>query len=508
MVALLSCSFVSGQANDVCSGATFVAMNSQATGTLLDATDNDYTSGPCYQFSTRAGVWYTFNGTGNRVALNILEPGNVGGVVYQGSNCERLTCAAFIGMYLSNSWNSITVETLVGTTYYLLVVRDFFNGIDYNLLKSFTVTLQNLPPLGENDFCVNATPVAMESSFTGNFTLATADDDLEPYCELVAPRRPGVWYSFVGTGQRVAVRAAAANGTTNVVVKLFSGACQRSAVACGARRQIVTGGIPSTYQTVLGTTYYMLVQRAQDGNPFFDLAISSVPSTINEHDYCINAVPLAIGTSVVANATFVTSDETQVDQNCDPIYGSLYDPGLWYRVVGTGAPLTVTCNGAISIYQGSCGKSTLACVILGIRGITTFVSESGVTYYILVRRQGFMSTPVLVLSIINAAPTVLPVAPKAPVRAPTKLPIIVPPSTKAPLEPPTKAPMASPTRKPTVPPTKKPTVRPTQRPLAPPAVMAPAVPTTSGKCRLFCRVRKWIKRIFSSLYIITGIFAA
>jgi hypothetical protein len=201
---------------------------------------------------------------------------------------------------------------------------------------------QNLLPHGENDACVNATPVVVDSSFTGNLTLATVDADLEHYCESFPPANPGIWYSFIGTGQRMAVIAQ--KGTTAVFVNLFVGACHRSAVACGARRQVATGGIPHTYQTVLGTTYYLLVQRAGNSNPFVNLTLSSVPATINEHDYCINAVPLTIGSSVVANTTFATNDETQVDEDCVPTKEeniALYRPGLWYRVVGTEGSLTV-----------------------------------------------------------------------------------------------------------------------------------------------------------------------
>jgi hypothetical protein len=241
-------------------------------------------------------------------------------------------------------------------------------------------------------------------------------------------------------------------GTTNVIVNLFTGTCQRLAVACGARWQIMTGGIPPMYRMVLGTTYYLLVQRAGNSNPFIDLTLSSVPATINEHDYCISAVPLAIGASVVANTTFAMTDETQVDKDCVP---TKEESITLYRL---GSPIV---QSKISFpfpssRQGSCGKATLTCMV-GVNQVNqvTFASESGVTCYILVHPAAFEFAHVLDLRVVNAEPTapaVSPVAPKAPqapfsaptapvpmapVRAPTKLPIsVVPPPTKAPLVPP------------------------------------------------------------------------
>jgi hypothetical protein len=47
--------------------------------------------------------------------------------------------------------------------------------------------------LGENDACVKATPIVVDSSFTGNLTLASVDVDLELYCELFIPPNPGIW---------------------------------------------------------------------------------------------------------------------------------------------------------------------------------------------------------------------------------------------------------------------------------------------------------------------------
>jgi hypothetical protein len=124
--------------------------------------------------------------------------------------------------------------------------------------------------------------------------------------------------------------------------------------------------------------------------------------------------------------------------------------------------------------------------------VVTFVSESGVTYYILVRPAVFEFANVLDLSIVNASPAtpvVSPVAPKAPqapfatpaapvltapVRTPTKLPIFVPPPTKAPMVRPTKVPNVPPTKSPIVPPTKAPSVQPTKK------AHSPANPAYSG----------------------------
>jgi hypothetical protein len=107
MVALLYGSFVLGQAppNDACTNATFVPINSFVSGAVLQATI-DTAPGPCFVSSYGPGVWFTFAGTGNRVAINIMEQGSMVGTVYKGNACNLLTCAIVRGFFLSNWWQS------------------------------------------------------------------------------------------------------------------------------------------------------------------------------------------------------------------------------------------------------------------------------------------------------------------------------------------------------------------------------------------------------------------
>lgn len=109
------------------------------------------------------------------------------------------------------------------------------------------------------------------------------------------------------------------------------------------------------FDTVNGTTYHVLMQYY----PFkrVDLSLLVAPSVVN--DQCIDALPIAISSTVYGDLTFATSDYFGVANAC--MDGARpYNPGIWYSFVGTGERLVVReCQLFTSLYIYTGGSSLL-----------------------------------------------------------------------------------------------------------------------------------------------------
>ncbi|QEC54591.1 choice-of-anchor D domain-containing protein [Flavisolibacter ginsenosidimutans] len=110
------------------------------------------------------------------------------------------------------------------------------------------------------------------------------------------------------------------------------------------------------------------------------------------NDDCINAVTVGCGSSVAGNTSFAALDAAPT---CNGV--SITAPGVWYKITGTGYPVTAsTCTGTffdtkLSVYSGTCGS--LTCVTAndnacGQLAAVTWNTTSGTDYYILVHGGG------------------------------------------------------------------------------------------------------------------------
>lgn len=157
----------------------------------------------------------------------------------------------------------------------------------------------------------------------------------------------------------------------------------------------------------------LLISSTALNDPAVTVNLSGRGFIPDANDLCANAIAISCGTSVNGNTDNATLDTA-------PICGGLpvTAPGLWYTIVGTGAPITLsTCSAAsydtrISVYTGSCGA--LTCVtanddFCGIRSQVTFASTDGVTYYVLVHGAG-SQTGTFTLE-VSACPAIVSVTP-------------------------------------------------------------------------------------------------
>lgn len=156
---------------------------------------------------------------------------------------------------------------------------------------------------------------------------------------------------------------------------------------CGQGYQVV-------FKSELDVNYRALVYKSSLIQGIqFGLSIQSFDPVAN--DECQDAIALEAGSSVQGNTLEATFDlET-------PDCGNLYQPGVWYSVQGTGKRMIAsTCNNEtnfsteISIYTGTCGTSTLECVLstpqyCKEKASVFWESTTAQTYYVFVHGSDY-----------------------------------------------------------------------------------------------------------------------
>jgi subtilisin-like proprotein convertase family protein len=127
------------------------------------------------------------------------------------------------------------------------------------------------PPPPANDLCAGAININCGQTITGSTAAATAD--AVGTCTTALGTARGVWYTFAGDGSQTTLSLCGSSYDTKIGV--FSGSCAGlTCVAgnddfCGLQSQV-------TVNTVVGTTYYVLVTGFGTANGAFTLARTCV----------------------------------------------------------------------------------------------------------------------------------------------------------------------------------------------------------------------------------------
>ncbi len=237
-----------------------------------------------------------------------------------------------------------------------------------------------------NDLCTAALPIACAGSVTGTTVGATID--AVPTCVTTLNTAPGVWYTFVGTGQSTTLSMC--TGTAyDSKIGVFTGTCAALVCVtgnddfCGLQSQV-------TFATTLGTTYYVLVTGFGTNTGAFTLTMTCASAIPN--DNCTGALPLGCGSTVTGTTVGATIDAVPT---CVTTLNTA--PGVWYTFVGNGATNTLTmCVGTaydskIGVFTGTC--AALVCVtgnddFCGLQSQVTFATTLGTTYYVLITGFG------------------------------------------------------------------------------------------------------------------------
>ncbi|MBL0271713.1 MAG: hypothetical protein IPQ06_01245 [Chitinophagaceae bacterium] len=249
-----------------------------------------------------------------------------------------------------------------------------------------TTTVQCTSCLVSNDVCAGALPIACAGTVTG--TTVGATSDAVPTCVTTLNTAPGVWYTFVGTGQSTVLSLCGSSYDTKIGV--FSGTCASLVCvtgnddACGLQSSV-------TFTATLGTTYYVLVTGFGTASGAFTLTRTCIPAIPN--DLCTGAITIGCGQTITG-----TTVGSTIDAATPTCVTSLNTAGgIWYTFVGNGAANTLTmCTGTaydskIGVFTGTC--AALVCVtgnddFCGLQSQVTFATTLGTTYYVIVTGFG------------------------------------------------------------------------------------------------------------------------
>ena len=207
--------------------------------------------------------------------------------VFCGS-CASPTCIGgnddFCGLQSQVSWCSEA-----GSTYLILVHGFSSNSGDFEIVVTddgspCAGAVECNPVGGANDLCDDATDLgALPASVSGTTVGATPDDLVAPTCGTTVTA-PGVWYSFVGSGNTVI--ASLCNGTSyDSKISAYTGTCDAlECVAgnddfCGLQSEI-------TFCANTGVTYYILVHGFSSNSGGFNLDVIDTGAPCECDDVC------------------------------------------------------------------------------------------------------------------------------------------------------------------------------------------------------------------------------
>lgn len=237
---------------------------------------------------------------------------------------------------IDNSTGSITVDDNS--------LLDFETTPTFNLTVSvsdgcetvtspLTVNLNNISP---NDFCTNAITITAGTTVAGSTNDATGDAAIAPNCgsNLVeSDLSVGVWYHFVGTGEKITVSTCgAADYDTGLGV--YQGSCTTGLTciagnddgeSCSGNTSIVS------FISTLDQDYFILVDGYQEDAGTFSLTTTAEPApALPSNDNCSGAEVLTVfaeGTGTPTNGDNTNATNFTEVVFCDE-YANIND--VWY----------------------------------------------------------------------------------------------------------------------------------------------------------------------------------
>lgn len=232
-----------------------------------------------------------------------------------------------------------------------------------------------------NDNCAGAVPLTCGQSVLGTTVGATPSN--------FSNNSGDVWYTLTNVTGNV---TASLCGGTQWDSKIYVFRLNSNNPYCGAMSSMganddFCGGLSQqTWFAIPGEVYYIVVAGATSWDAgAFTLAVNCQQAP-PPNDDCIAPRPVTCGQTVVGSTTMATPDQ------------GFPSPGVWYSIVGTGGPITVSlCNGTnfrtnLVIYEaGSCNnptfvaQNTFGC---GQQSVVTWNSTLNTTYWILVNGFG------------------------------------------------------------------------------------------------------------------------
>ena len=268
-------------------GAAWGATQSTTSGTFVNSVGGTY-GGEYNTYNVTLGQQYEWSlcpadgatvGTNTDSQLSLRRNNNNNALCYSDDRC---------GTHAKILW----------TATYTGVVRVYVHTYNCAVLStSHTVRWRCVscsppPPAVANDNCSGASALTCGGTVTVNTSSATIDASGSGLCGTTITT-PGVWYQIAGNGQQMTVSTVGLTASDTKLM-VYSGSC--AALACVGGSDDFSGLQSSvTWNSVSGTTYYVLA-ALYTGTGSFPMSLSCVaPCTPPSNDLCANAPILNLG---------------------------------------------------------------------------------------------------------------------------------------------------------------------------------------------------------------------
>jgi hypothetical protein len=247
-------------------------------------------------------------------------------------------------------------------------------------------------------------------------------------CGGYTQNTPAVWYVFAGTGDIVTFSLCSSAVFNDSELGVYSGTSCSSATCLGANDDNgpSCAGVPSqasiAIPTTVGTNYYVKVFSWNQLTPNFNFTLTlscAAPPTPPANDQICGALQMGCSSNNIYSAQTTTAATIGGYGETGICSGqSQNSPAVWYKVLGTGASMTIDlCTASpfdsqIAVYSsvnGTCPNATtnpLTCVTANddfgpacatLQASVSFQSQVGVWYWVKVWRWSWIYNPNLVM---------------------------------------------------------------------------------------------------------------
>jgi hypothetical protein len=343
-------------------------------------------------FRNGVGVWYRILGDGSRYVASTCDSTSFDTQIsiFSGA-CGKLQCVAGNDQMArcgNGDQSLVGFATEPNLDYYIYVQARRQSQSLFKMLVDH---------LDSNDECEGAVPLEYFGPSVFDSTRGATVDNVE--CFGTVPDAPGVWYTIQGVSSGFGYQEEfRVKFDTSDTAFSFLSTMVFTGNDCGSLTCVVDGNRWLVDEDV---TYYILVyggNEASEGDyrVLVDNAVEA--GFFVELQSCEDQVFLFPGASVGIDTGFQSRPEFG---SCgDQVFAT--STGVWYEVIGTGGPLTVsTCSSTsgfdtqISVLQGPCDG--LTCVdgndqACGDQSRVSWFSEVGITYHIAGKCNALLSS--------------------------------------------------------------------------------------------------------------------
>jgi len=363
-------------ANDNCSGAVVLTVNSgttctvKGTGTLESASDSGVVSTlPLLPVGTpNDDVWYSFVATSvaHTITLSNIagDPTDLVNEIFQG------TCAGLVSLKISDPNTNVVTGLTPGSTYYVRVYS-YASTAGASTSFDICITSQTPPAVPANNEVAGAIALTLNASGscavtrTGTTIGATQSVETAPSCNATGIS-DDVWYSFVATEPKVTFTFTGLSTGITMASSLYTGTPGSLTEVAG---NCLAGNVQNFTGLTIGTTYYARV-FTQNPNPTvasaFTLCAAATP-TPPANDNCADATLLVAGATLTCTSPTAgtTVGATQSLAGCTGVA----DDDVWYKFVATSTIHSIivanaTGSGTADIVTqvfDACGGGSLVC---------------------------------------------------------------------------------------------------------------------------------------------------